>query len=94
MGGLGIKKIEDMNKDLVTKMSWDIVKNADKLWVKVFQKKYVKNRNFMKIPMLKSASWFCQSIFGCRDVLKNGLCHCRVEFNQPCVGFILYQIFL
>ena len=44
MGGLGIKKIEDMNKALVAKMSWKIVKNADKLWVTVFQKKYVKKK--------------------------------------------------
>ena len=29
----------------------------------------------MKIPMLKFASWSCQSLFGCRDVLKIGLCH-------------------
>ena len=42
MGGLDIKKIEDMNKALVAKMSWEIVSNADKLWMKVFQKKYVK----------------------------------------------------
>lgn len=72
MGGLDIKKIEDMNKALVAKMSWEIVSNADKLWMKVFQKKYV-NFFFMKIPMPKSSSWSCRNIFGCRDVLKNGL---------------------
>ena len=42
MGGLGIKKTEDMKRVLVAKMSWEIVSNVDKLWVKVFQKKYVK----------------------------------------------------
>ena len=57
MGGLSIKKIEDMNRALVAKMSREIVSNVDKVWVKVFQKKYVKNRNFMKVPILKSASW-------------------------------------
>ena len=64
-----------MNRTLVAKMSWEIVSNVDKVWVKVFQKKYVKNKNFMKVLMLKFASWSWQSIFGCRDVLKNGLCH-------------------
>lgn len=68
-GGLGIKKTEDMNKALVAKMAWEIASNADKWWVKVFQKKYVKNINFMKIPVPKVVSWSCQSILACRDVL-------------------------
>ena len=53
MGGLeDIKKIEDMNKALVAKMSWEIVSNADKLWMKVFQKKYV-NFFFHEDPYAK-----------------------------------------
>ena len=43
--------------------------------VKMFQKKYVRGKNFMKMPMPKSISWSSQSIFGCRDVVKMGLCH-------------------
>ena len=53
MGGLDIKKIEDMNKALVAKMSWEIVSNADKLWMKVFQKKYVKFFFFHEDPYAK-----------------------------------------
>ena len=64
-----------MNKALVAKMTWEIASNANKLWVQVFKKKYVKYRNFMKMPSPKGASWDAQSIFECRDVVKKGMCH-------------------
>lgn len=72
MGGLSIKKTQDMNRALVAKMSWEIVSNVDKVWVKVFQKKYVKKRNFMKVPMPKSTSWSCQSILAVEMYWKMG----------------------
>ena len=39
-GGLGFKKINEMNKALLMKLSWEVVSNSDKLWVKVFCSKY------------------------------------------------------
>ena len=75
LGGLGIKKTEDMNRALVAKLTWEVASNAKKLQVKMFQKKYVRGKNFMKMPMPKSISWSSQSIFDCRDMVKKGLCH-------------------
>ena len=75
VGGLGIKKIEDMNKALVAKMTWEIASNVNKLWVQIFKKKYVKHTNFMKMPSPKGASWVAQSIFEYSDVVKKGMCH-------------------
>ena len=75
MSGLGIKKTEDMNRALVAKLTLEVASNAKKLWVKMFQKKYVRGQNFMKMPMPKSISWLSQSIFGYRDVVKKGFCH-------------------
>ena len=77
MGGLGIKKIEDMNKALVAKRCLGkllkMLINCG--WQFSKRNMWKKKKNFMKILMPKSASWSCQSIFGYRDVLKNGLCH-------------------
>ena len=56
-GGLGIKKMVDMNKALVAKLTWEVVSNEDKTWVTMLKKKYVRNRNFIKISMPKNASW-------------------------------------
>ena len=60
MGGLGINKTEDMNRALVAKLTWEVASNAKKFWVKMFQKKYVRGKNFMKMPMPKSISWSSQ----------------------------------
>lgn len=75
VGGLGIKKMADMNKALVEKMTRDVVKGVNKMWVNIFRKKYVRNRNFMKMPTSRGGSWASQSIFQCREVIKKGMCH-------------------
>ena len=54
---LALKKTVDMNKALVAKMTWDVVNNSDKMWVMAFKKKYVRNRNFMKMSISKGVSW-------------------------------------
>ena len=64
-----------MNKALVAKLTWEVVSNADKMWVKVFKKKYVSSKNFMRMSVSKVALWSCQNIFGGREVVKKGLCH-------------------
>ena len=55
--GLCIKKTKDMNRVLVAKLTWEVASNAEKPWVKMVQKKYVRGKNFMKMPMPKSISW-------------------------------------
>ena len=54
---LALKKTVDMNKALVAKMTWDVVNNSNKIWVMAFKKKYVRNRNFMKMSISKGVSW-------------------------------------
>ncbi|KAH9783625.1 reverse transcriptase domain-containing protein [Citrus sinensis] len=39
-GGLGFKKLDVMNQALLMKLSWGVVSNSDKLWVKVICSKY------------------------------------------------------
>ena len=45
-----------MNKALVTKMTWEVASNADKMWVRVFNKKYVRSKKFMRMSVPKAAS--------------------------------------
>ena len=39
-GGLGFKKLAEMNHALLMKLSWEVVSNSEKLWVKVVCSKY------------------------------------------------------
>lgn len=45
MGGLGLRKVCDFNVAFLTKMAWQ--SNQDKLWVRVFRDKYVKEADFL-----------------------------------------------
>ena len=45
-GGLGFKKMDEMNQAMLMKLSWEVVSKSDKLWVQVFCSKYgVESRN-------------------------------------------------
>ena len=51
-------------------MTWEVVSNVDKMWVRMFKKKYVRSKKFTRMSVPKAASWSCQSIFGGREVIK------------------------
>ncbi|CAH9085655.1 unnamed protein product [Cuscuta epithymum] len=48
-GGLGIRKAWYNNLALISKLGWDIMMDAQKLWVKVFKAKYIRNSSFFEI---------------------------------------------
>ena len=39
-GGLGLKRIDDMNKALLIKIGWSLITSSDSMWVKVLRSKY------------------------------------------------------
>lgn len=39
-GGLGIRKLEPMNRAFLAKLGWRIIQNDDSLWVRIFKAKY------------------------------------------------------
>lgn len=40
LGGLGLKRLDVMNRAYIMKLSWMIINNADDLWCKVMQGRY------------------------------------------------------
>ena len=75
MGGLGLRKSEDFNQALLTKLAWEVQKNEDKLWVKIFRRKYLKVGSFTNIRPPKQVSWICKSLFSCNKLIKKGMCY-------------------
>ena len=47
--GLGIRRNEDVNNALITKLGWRILTNNDSIWVRIMRDKYVKNNDFFRI---------------------------------------------
>ena len=48
-GSLGIRKNNDDNKALITKLGWKIVIDKDSIWTRIMWDKYVKDNNFFII---------------------------------------------
>lgn len=74
-GGLGIRKLKDMNVALLSKLGWHLARDLDKVWVKALKAKYFARSSFMKCKMKKNSSWSWKGILGFRKILINGLCY-------------------
>lgn len=44
-GGFGLRKAEGMNKSLLAKLGWRLVKNEDGLWARILRSKYGQQKN-------------------------------------------------
>lgn len=51
---LGIRKVQDVNSTLLTKLEWEVL--SDNLWVKVESAKYLTKDDFLKVKKSVNAS--------------------------------------
>lgn len=70
MGGLGLRKAVDFNNALLSKLSWHMEINSNKMWVQVMHEKYVKEGDFFKAPVASTTSWGWKSIMQGREVIE------------------------
>ena len=66
---------EDFNQALLAKLAWEVQKNEDKHWVKIFKRKYLRGGSFSNTRPPKQASWICKSLFSCNKLIKKGMCY-------------------
>lgn len=71
-GGLGIRMARDFNNALLAKLAWQLVTNANKLWVTVIKEKYIKDRNFFTAPVPPDASWSWRNIVKGQSTIELG----------------------
>ncbi|XP_077251925.1 uncharacterized protein LOC143891174 [Tasmannia lanceolata] len=74
-GGLGLRKLKDLNKAADMKQIWSIIKKKNSLWVSWFHHKYVRKRNFWIIKNPSKMSWGARTIFNCREEVKKSICY-------------------
>ncbi|XP_077231908.1 uncharacterized protein LOC143865152 [Tasmannia lanceolata] len=75
-GGVGIRRVVDINKASQLKLLWHIVHNRRYLWVRWFKVKYLKKSSFWNRPMPSNPPCGVRSIHHCRDLAKPYLCYC------------------
>lgn len=73
-GGMGIKKMQELNFPLLSKLGWKMLSPDPKPWVKFLSAKYVKHSEFMHVERKISSSWIWKGILKSSSFLSQGRC--------------------
>ncbi|XP_021754892.1 uncharacterized protein LOC110720190 [Chenopodium quinoa] len=73
IGGLGIRRLRDWNLAFMSKLGWTMLNNPNKLWVRIFNKKYLKSSAFLDHIPNNSQSQIWRDILKGRELLANGM---------------------
>nr|XP_043629972.1 uncharacterized protein LOC122601272 [Erigeron canadensis] len=70
-GGLGLRKVSEMNKALMTSHAWSIVSHRKSLWVDWIYDHKLRGRSFWDIPSRSTDSWSWRKILSLRPIIRN-----------------------
>lgn len=93
-GGLGFRRMKDINRALIAKLGWQIAAGEDKLWVKILSKKYCSRYSFFNVRKNKSDSQVWKDIVDSREIIAKGACFkvgdgCSINiWTEPWVPWI------
>ncbi|KAL3625781.1 hypothetical protein CASFOL_030310 [Castilleja foliolosa] len=73
VGGMGFRRMEDLNIALVSKLAWMVCSNKDTLWVKLLYSKYMRGKSFLSDNLNSpGCSWTWKDIVSCKNLIKKG----------------------
>jgi hypothetical protein len=76
LGGLGIRKMRDVNLALIAKLGWKMLTNPDSLWVAQLKGKYLHSKSFLSLPSFSfSFSWLWKDILNSHSFISKGACN-------------------
>lgn len=76
LGGLGLRKMNDVNLAFITKLGWNLCTSLDKNWVKLVRSKYLRGRRTLDFEQTTQAcSWIWGGIKRSLTLLQKGLCY-------------------
>lgn len=75
VGGLGIRRLWDMNLALLMKLAWRIISADNKPCIQLIRAKYLKGRKLLDLQSFHSpASWICRGITQCIPFVRTCTC--------------------
>ncbi|XP_077228456.1 uncharacterized protein LOC143861414 [Tasmannia lanceolata] len=88
-GGIGIRRLQDLNKASKMKLFWNIAAGKKSLWADWVRKKYIRSRNLWLMKNPSRPSWGFRGIIQARSLLEPFVCYSigkgtGIDFwNQP-----------
>ncbi|KAB1219217.1 hypothetical protein CJ030_MR3G001300 [Morella rubra] len=73
-GGVGLRKLFDINRALLAKLGWSLLANPDQLWARIIKAKYYRNSTFLSAFFGSRSSWAWQGLIQVRSLIQKGLC--------------------
>jgi hypothetical protein len=80
-GGLGFRKMEEVNLGLISKLAWKLLTQSEAMWVAQLQGKYLSSGTFLSPPPHSSPSWLWKGILSSQPIILKGACH-KVHKNS------------
>lgn len=72
-GGLGFRRMKDLNRALIAKLAWSIAVKDDILWVQLVRTKYLRGKSFLHDDIsFNSCSWIWIDIIKSRELILKG----------------------
>jgi hypothetical protein len=76
LGGLGLRKMKDVNLALIAKLGWKLLTGANTLWVSQLTGKYLSSTNsFLSPSSISATSWLWKGIIKTKPLISLGACH-------------------
>ena len=73
VGGIGLRKIEPLNKAYLAKLGWKVFTENNNLWVRLIKDKYLRKISFLQYKSSTNDSWIWKNILKQRELLDKGL---------------------
>ena len=75
LGGLGLRKMKDVNLALIAKLGWKLLTSADSLWVSQLSGKYLCLNLFSPPSSISATSWLWKGIIKTKPFISLEACH-------------------
>ncbi|KAL3636636.1 hypothetical protein CASFOL_018935 [Castilleja foliolosa] len=73
VGGMGFRRLFDLNFALMAKLAWNICIDDDAIWISILKAKYMRGINFLADNLHHSdSSWIWLDLIKCRDLIVGG----------------------
>ncbi|KAJ0575511.1 putative reverse transcriptase zinc-binding domain-containing protein [Helianthus annuus] len=88
-GGLGIRRVLDMNNALMVSHVWSILTSRESLWVKWIHLYHLRDRSFWDVPVRNNVAWSCRKMLQLRPIIRK---HIWMEIGDGHKTFAWFDI--